>query len=37
VDGISSKISLVDKEGEKLDSVSFGIVLTEKDGGLDGI
>jgi len=37
VDGISSKISLVDKEGEKLDSVSCAIVLTEKDGGQDGI
>lgn len=37
MDGVSSKISLVDKEGEKLDNVSCAIALTERDGGLNGI
>lgn len=37
LDGISSKISWVDKEGEKLDDVPCAIVVTEKDSGLDAI
>jgi hypothetical protein len=37
LDGISSKISLVDKEGEGLDDIPCAIVVSEKDSGLDDI